>query len=62
MGIVDTEPRTLTNVTIWYIDDLGLGETVRQENVTVHVYDNWVKIVDVMPTWIPAQHVEKILG
>lgn len=35
------------------------GEVVRAEG-TVEIYDQWVRLPDVLPTWIPREGVEQI--
>jgi len=51
-----TPIQVLQKATVYYVED---DERVRAEG-TVEIYDHWVRLPDVVPTWVPRQEVKQI--
>ena len=54
--IHQTPITVMQSAVVYYVED---GERVRSEG-TVEIYDHWVRLPDVIPTWIAREEVEQI--
>lgn len=48
----------IQNGVCYYYEENG-DSTVRHEG-TIEVYDNWVRLVGGMPTWVPRERVDQV--